>query len=125
MKHSKLYKLSNTEQAIMEIFWEAEGALTFKEIMTLANEKLNKNWKKQTVNTYLANLQKAGLLLADKRCARAYFYSPAYTREEYTQLCVRGLVEESFGNSIFNFVSAFTGGKKLSKEDADELRKLI
>ena len=125
MKHSKLYKLSDTEQVIMEIFWEAEDALTFKEIMTLANEKLNKNWKKQTVNTYLANLQKAGLLLADKRCARAYFYSPAYTREEYTQLCVRGLVEESFGNSIFNFVSAFTGGKKLSKEDADELRKLI
>ena len=109
----------------MEIFWEAEDALTFKEIMTLANEKLNKNWKKQTVNTYLANLQKAGLLHADKRCARAYSYSPAYTKEEYTQLCVRGLVQESFDNSIFNFVSAFTGGKKLSKEDADELRKLI
>ena len=125
MKHSKLYKLSDTEQVIMEIFWEAEDALTFKEIMTLANEKLNKNWKKQTVNTYLANLQKAGLLHADKRCARAYFYSPAYTKEEYTQLCVRGLVQESFDNSIFNFVSAFTGGKKLSKEDADELRKLI
>ncbi|MCI9359142.1 MAG: BlaI/MecI/CopY family transcriptional regulator, partial [Lachnospiraceae bacterium] len=40
-------------------------------------------------------------------------------------LCVQGLVQESFDNSIFNFVSAFTGGKKLSKEDADELRKLI
>ena len=78
MKHSKLYKLSDTEQVIMEIFWEAEDALTFKEIMTLANEKLNKNWKKQTVNTYLANLQKAGLLHADKRL---------YKRRIYPALC--------------------------------------
>ena len=82
----KSKKLSKTERAILEIFWEAEGPLIFKEIMELVNERLGKDWKKQTVNTYLTALQNAGLLHADKRCARAYFYSPVYTKEQYKQL---------------------------------------
>ena len=35
------------------------------------------------------------------------------------------LVEGSYGNSIENFIAAFTCGKKLSEEDAERLRKLI
>lgn len=35
------------------------------------------------------------------------------------------LVETSFDNSIVNLVAAFTGGQKLSKKDAEEIRKLI
>lgn len=37
----------------------------------------------------------------------------------------RKVVENSYGNSIEKFVAAFTGGKKLSEEDAESLRKLI
>ena len=125
MKMQELSKLSKTELAIMEIFWSTEEPLIFKEIMILVNEKLKRDWKKQTVKTYLSKLERAGLLKVDKRCARAYFYSPFYTKEEYQQLCVRKLVEESFDNSITNFVAAFNGGKKLSEADIEELKKLI
>ena len=121
----KSKKLSKTERAILEIFWEAEGPLIFKEIMELVNERLGKDWKKQTVNTYLTALQNAGSLHADKRCARAYFYSPVYTKEQYKQLCVKELLEDSFDNSISNFIATFTGGKKLSKKDAEEIKKYI
>ena len=41
------------------------------------------------------------------------------------QKWTRKLVKTSFNNSIFNFVSAFTGGQKLTREEAEELKKLF
>ena len=121
----KIFNLSDTELEIMEFIWKAEKKLTFKEIMEYVNESMSKNWKKQTVSTYLTHLQESGLLEVDKTMPRTYLYSAACSKEEYEHLCVKHLVQKSFNGSISKFVAAFTGGKKLTKEEADELRKLI
>lgn len=120
-----IFKLTDTEQSIMELLWELNEPLSLREMVEYLNVKLHKNWKKQTVGTYLSHLQQEGLIWADKRGVRFYLYEPTCTKEEYKQMCVRRLVEKSFDNSIASFVAAFTGGKKLSKEEADELRKLL
>lgn len=121
----KTFNLSDTELEIMEFIWKAEKKLTFKEIMEYVNESMGKNWKKQTVSTYLTHLQESELLEVDKTMPRTYLYSAACSKEEYEHLCVKQLVQKSFDGSISKFVAAFTGGKKLTKEEADELRKLI
>ena len=119
------YSLSDTEKKIMELLWQLEEPLSLREIMDYLNEKLNKDWKQQTIGTYLSHLEKAGLVRIDKRFARSYLYFPACTKEEYTQKYLQKLVSESFNNSIADLVCAFTGGKKLSKKDLKELQKLI
>ncbi|WP_367566656.1 BlaI/MecI/CopY family transcriptional regulator [Lacrimispora sp.] len=121
----RFYDLTKTEEAVMDIFWELDEPATFKEIMDLINLKLDKEWKKQTVGTYLAKFQESGLIMANKRSMRAYLYTPACTKEEYKQMCVKRLIEEDFHNSIGEFVAAFTGGKKLSSRDAEELKKFL
>lgn len=121
----KRYKMTNTESDIMKFFWEMQEPLTFKETMSLINDRLNKTWKKQTVNTYLCNLHEAKLIIINKQNPRSFLYSAALTKEQYEQYCVRKLVEDTFDNSITNLVSAFTGGKKLSSKDKEELKKLI
>ena len=85
---------------------------------------MNKAWKKQTLNTYLSNMQKAGLIQAERSSYR-YRYMAACTKDEYIQRWTQKLVEDSYDNSIGNFVAAFTGGQKLSEEEAEKLRKLI
>ena len=110
------YSLSDTEKKIMELLWQLEEPLSLRETMDYLNEKLNKNWKQQTIGTYLSHLEKAGLVRIDKRFARSYLYFPACTKEEYTQKYLQKLVSESFNNSIADLVCAFTGGKKLSKK---------
>lgn len=119
------YSLSDTEKKIMELLWQLEEPLSLRETMDYLNEKLNKDWKQQTIGTYLSHLEKAGLVRIDKRFARSYLYFPACTKEEYTQKYLQKLVSESFNNSIADLVCAFTGGKKLSKKDLEELQKLI
>ena len=118
------FGLTAVEVELMELFWNTSEPLSFKEVMDYVTTVLNKAWKKQTLNTYLSNMQKAGLIQAERSSYR-YRYMAACTKDEYIQRWTQKLVEESYDNSIGNFVAAFTGGQKLSEEEAEKLRKLI
>ena len=59
--------LSKTEYEIMEYFWGMGDKYTFGELMKYFNENLDKNWKKQTLNTFLSRLIEKGLLKKRKR----------------------------------------------------------
>ena len=120
----KEYGLTSTEMEIMEFLWSQEKDVSFKEILTYANEKLHRDWKRQTLSTYLKNLQMEGLVKAiDNK--KNYSYYAACTKEEHIHRWTKDLVKKSYGNSIEKFMVAFSGGKKLDKEVADQLRKLL
>lgn len=120
----KEYGLTSTEMEIMEFLWSQEKDVSFKEILTYANEKLHRDWKRQTLSTYLKNLQMAGLVKAiDSK--KNYSYYAACTKEEHIHRWTKDLVKKSYGNSIEKFMVAFSGGKELDKEVADQLRKLL
>lgn len=120
----KKYGLSPTEYEMMEFIWVADHKLSFKEIFQYFNEVKLKNWKKQTVSTYLKMLQDGGHLLADSNGTR-YQYYPAHSRQAHINAWMRGIYADSFDNSIGKVLAAFTGEKKLSKKDADELRNYL
>lgn len=121
----KNYGLTNTEMDLMNIFWDAKDPrFTFKELTDYTHTVLGKEWKYQTLGTYLSNLQRSGLLKVDTS-GRNYIYYPSCSKEEYIHQWTKNLVSSAFDNSIFNFVRAFTGGAKLTKEEAEELKKLI
>lgn len=121
----KNYGLTNTEMEIMELLWHAKGPLPFKELLRYANEEWKKNWKKQTLNTYLNNLQKMGLVEIDRNATPRYLYYALCTKEELVRNWTRKMVKEYFDNSISGLVAAFTGGEKLSKEEAEKLKKML
>lgn len=62
--------LSKTEYEIMEYFWGMGDKYTFGELMKYFNENLDKNWKKQTLNTFLSRLIEKGLLKKEKEGTR-------------------------------------------------------
>lgn len=119
------FGLTAVELELMEMFWNAGEPMSFRQIMEYLTTELQKDWKKQTLNTYLSNMQKTGLLKAERGKGYYQSYSAAYTKEEYVQQWTRKLVEDSYGNSISNFVAAFTGGESISEEEAERLRKLL
>ncbi len=121
----KNYGLTNTEMEIMELLWQAEEPLPFRELIRYANEEWKKNWKKQTLNTYLNNLLRIGLVGIDKRATPHYLYYALCTKEELIRGWTRKVVEEYFDNSISSFVMAFTGKQKLSEAEAEKLKKLL
>ena len=118
------FGLTAVETELMELFWNAKGPLSFREIMEYITSVLKKTWKKQTLNTYLSNLQKAGLVRAE-RSNYHYRYFAACTKIGYIQQWTQDLVENFYGNSIGNFVEVFARGEKLSEEEAQKLKKLF
>ena len=121
---NKNFGLSYTEKEIMELLWQSGEPLSFREILDYANDTWKKNWKKQTLNTYLLNMQKAGLIGSERgKVYQVYF--PLLTREEHIHNWTKKMVAECYGNSFTRFVAAFIGDGKLSEEEADELRKLL
>ncbi|SDG57561.1 BlaI family transcriptional regulator, penicillinase repressor [Marvinbryantia formatexigens] len=123
-KMDKKYGLTSTEYEIMELFWDTDGKLSFKEVMEYFNSTKNKNWKKQTVSTFLKILQDKGLIASDTS-GKKYQYYATCTREKHINMWVRQMMKDSFDNSMGQFLMAFSGGEKLSEKDAEELREYL
>lgn len=117
------FNLSEAEYEIMEFIWEHDRKMSFCEIMEFTSRE-GHEWKKQTVQTYLTRLIEKRALKAEKEGNRRYYY-PAMSKQEFISAWTRRFIEKSFGNSLTDFLSAFTGGKSLTEEEAKELHNFL
>lgn len=88
------------------------------------NKVEGKDWKKQTLNTFFIRMIQKGALKSERKETYC-LYSPIYKREEYEQMRAQNLLNTMYGGKLKNFILALSGGKKISKEDAAELKKLL
>ena len=123
MRNNIIYEMSQSESLIMNFLWK-EGAKSFMEIMTFLNEIEGKEWKKQTVNTFIKRLSDKGLVTADET-GKNRVYHAAMTNTEYEQGRAVKLLNDYYSGSIGSFLSALTGGRGVDKRFADELRSVV
>lgn len=116
--------MSATEFYILKYLWSRETPVTFSEIMTHFNEEEKKEWKKQTVNTFLTRLAQKGFLNIDKSGKRA-IYIPSVSRKKYYEDYAQQIIEDSYEGSLKNFVCAFTENHKLTSNEKEELLTYI
>lgn len=109
--------LTSAEEKLARIIWR-EAPMTSPDLVILAEKELD--WKKSTTYTVLKKICDKGLFKNDNANL-----SVLITFDELITLQSRCFVEETFGGSLPSFISAFFGGKKLTKERADELLRLI
>ena len=115
---------SATEFYILKYLWSRETPATFSEIMTHFNEEEKKEWKKQTVNTFLTRLAQKGFLNIDKSGKRA-IYIPSVSRKKYYEDYAQQIIEDSYEGSLKNFVCAFTENHKLTSNEKEEMLTYI
>lgn len=115
--------MSATEFYILKYLWSRETPATFSEIMTHFNEEEKKEWKKQTVNTFLTRLAQKGFLNIDKSGKRA-IYIPSVSRKKYYEDYAQQIIEDSYEGSLKNFICAFTENHKLTSNEKEELLTL-
>lgn len=118
------FGLTRTETEIMDYLWGQDSPVPFRELETYFKGEKQKNWKKQTLNTYLSNLQRSGIVGVDKSGTRNAYY-PLHSKEELIHQWTAKLVKTSFGGSISKLVAAFASGEKISEEEAEKIRKLL
>ena len=57
----KIYDMSAAEMEVMEKLWEYEEGIKQAELLALFEED-GKEWKRQTLNTFLSRLENKGLV---------------------------------------------------------------
>ncbi|MDO4296850.1 MAG: BlaI/MecI/CopY family transcriptional regulator [Lachnospiraceae bacterium] len=113
-------RISGAELDIMQYLWKREDGAAFAELLTYFNETREKEWCKQTLNTYLLRLNNRGLITKEKRGSKT-IYSPAMTELRYRQLCAEEILNESYGGVLSNFLTALAGRDKITKADAQKI----
>lgn len=113
----KYYKLAETEEKFAELIWQNEP-IGSGDLVKLSEKEMN--WKKSTTYTVLKKLCEKGIFQNENAVVTSLISKDEY----YAKQSIR-FVEDTFGGSLPKFLTAFISGRKLSKHQATELKKLI
>ena len=111
------YKLGAVESRFADIIW-ANEPLHSRELVALCQTQLN--WKKPTTYTVLRKLCERGLFRNDNGTVTSVI-----SRQEFYARQSEQFVEETFSGSLPAFLAAFTARKNLSRQEIDEIRRMI
>lgn len=121
---NKKFGLTDTEYEIMLIFWERKEPLTFHEIQQICSAELQKDWKKQTLNTYLSKLVSLGLLVVKKEGSKNKYHAKV-KKKDFMKHWLNDLCDSVFQGSISDLVLTYAGTKPISKKEVEKLKQLI
>ena len=110
-------KLGLVESKFADIIWGSEP-LPSGELVKLCEKELN--WKKPTTYTVLRRLCERGIFRNEGGVV-----SSVISREEFYALQSERFVEETFCGNLPSFLAAFTRRRNLSRQEIDEIRRMI
>jgi BlaI family transcriptional regulator, penicillinase repressor len=115
-------RISDAESQVMDVFWDAQRPLSADDVVAAMDNDCD--WSAGTIRTFLTRLVKKGALAATPD-GRRYLYRPLIRREEYVHEQSRRLIDRLFGGRIAPFVTQFSERQDLSREELEELKRLV
>ena len=109
--------LGTMEMRFAMLLWREAPISTGELVKRCAQEF---DWKRTTTYTMLKRLCQRGIFQNENGTVIVLI-----TEEEFHGKQSEKFVEETFGGSLPAFIAAFTRGKGLSEEEADEIQRLI
>ena len=110
-------KIFESEFRFMLIVWE-HAPVSGAELVKLAREQLE--WKKSTTYTVIRRLCDRGIIENSGGTVTAL-----YTQDEVQRQESREFISRTFGGSLPGLVAAFASNKSLTREEAEEIRRII
>jgi predicted transcriptional regulator len=110
-------KLFDAEYKFMTLIWQNEP-VNSTELVKLCEEKLG--WKKSTTYTVLRKLRDRNILEN-----QGAVVTSMVKQGEVMKYKSEALLDKVFDNSLPRFLTAFLGGRNISKEEAEELKRII
>lgn len=121
--------LSDSEKEILEWMWKEDKEYSYRDFAAQFGEESEKGWKKQTLSTFLTRMEQKGVISVrcegEERFKKRRYFKAALNRQQYDRERARHLLDSYFDGSLNLFMSAFSGGEKLSGKEAEELRKFL
>jgi len=114
---AKNMNLTPAEEKLAELIWR-EAPMTSPELVNLADREMD--WKKSTTYTVLKKLCDKGVFKNENANV-----SVILTHDKLIARQSQYFVEDTFGGSLPKFITSFIAGKRLTTEQAAEIRRLI
>ena len=91
-----LERLTECEGIVMKCIWDADSDVSLMNIMASITQISNKEWKRQTVSTFLLHLITKGYA-SSYRVGRVFYYHPEVSLEAYQRK-----ITQDFKNFWYN-----------------------
>lgn len=110
-------RLGAVEARFADIVWE-NAPLSTKELVALCDKELN--WKRTTTYTVLKKLCDRGIFKTENSTVGILL-----SKDEFYSIQSENFVTETFSGSLPAFIAAFTSRKAPTKEEIEEIRRMI
>lgn len=110
-------KIFDAEYRFMCILWE-RGPINSTELVGLCRDEFG--WKKSTTYSVIKRLSERGILKNENAVVTALVERIEIQKYESEQL-----LQKTFDNSLPCFVAAFLQDKKLTRSEAEQIKKMI
>ena len=110
-------KIFESEYRFCLVLWEHEPINSTK-LVKICKERLN--WSKATTYTVIRRLAQRGVLKNENTIV-----STLVTKEQVQESQMEELVDKTFEGSMPAFIAAFSRSNRLTKQEVDQLKKLI
>ena len=113
-------QLSDSELELMRVVWSRGGRARFAQVME-ALAAQGKDWKANTVLTFLSRLVEKEMLAVEKN-GRLNVYVALLREEDYADQQTRSFLDRVYGGNAGRLVSSLLKQDCLTAEDLDELK---
>lgn len=117
----KIEKLTESEELVMKSIWDCRKEPVLSDVVDRVNTYYGKDWKPQTVSTFLAKLVRKDYLKLC-RTGKIYTYKILVSEEAYKQKLYKHHISFWNQDDIILFLTEMFENGDLTKEDIDIIR---
>lgn len=117
----KIPAISEAEYQVMKIIW-ANAPISTNEVINLLS-KIS-SWSPKTIQTLLSRLVKKGVLNYTKQ-SRTFIYTFQVNEEDYLAQESNSFLDRFYNGTLNSMVLNFLDQNKLSKEDINDLKRIL
>lgn len=116
--------MTECECYVMKCVWDTEDDMSLLDITQMVNERYHKEWKPQTVSTFLSRLVTKEYLEMYRK-GRKFFYHPHVEIEQYKSQMVAECVSFWCGDDMGEALRVFCRTRSLCGEEIEKIRQVI
>ena len=124
LKKREEWKLSECETLIMKVIWDAVEDICIHDFWETMRVRYDKEYVIQTIRTFLFELSKKGFVTTHRKGRISYAHA-LKSEKEYREMLLKEEVQFWHKGRPGLMVAALSDVVQFSKEDAEEIRRII
>lgn len=117
-------KLTPIEEKVMMVIWDSDGKPYLSEIVKEINERYGKDWRPQTISTYLAHLVRKGYLSFERK-GKVFLYTPLVDKKSFCKQQLKNMYEYYGNYSFVDFFRIFQDAGLVTDKDVAEMKNML